>query len=103
MINRRIRFLSIVVIIFFLSAYVQAELPKEITHQIERLKSNNVDECFDAAKTLGELGDGAAVPSLIEALKNKNSDVRTAVSWALAKIADKSSLQTLIKTLGDED
>jgi HEAT repeat protein len=60
------------------------------------------DVRFSAAEALGEVGDKAAVPVLIKALKD-NDDFRVRAAEALGKIGDKSAVPGLIEALKDPD
>lgn len=60
-----------------------------IQKQIESLKSEYSFERKEAAEALGKIGDEAAVPYLIEALKDKDSEVRKAARDALKKLKGK--------------
>jgi HEAT repeat protein len=57
------------------------------------------------AEALGEIGDARAVEALIEALKDRDSDVSDKSRDALVKIAKKDLgvVDKLIKALRDED
>jgi HEAT repeat protein len=52
---------------------------------------------------LGAIGDRQAVPPLIQALGDGNSDVRAAACRALGQIGDPQALPHLIQALEDED
>ncbi|MGC8880568.1 MAG: HEAT repeat domain-containing protein, partial [Anaerolineae bacterium] len=56
-----------------------------------------------AARALGKIGDAAAVPALIEALRDEDEDVRQAAAEALGKIGDAAAVPALIEALRDED
>ncbi|MFA5049531.1 MAG: HEAT repeat domain-containing protein [Candidatus Micrarchaeia archaeon] len=83
-----------------------AEIAKtdEKTFQI-LLKELETNESWwikiDCAKALGLIGDPRAVGTLIEGLKDKDSDVRKACMKALVEIAktDENTLELLIQTL----
>jgi HEAT repeat protein len=55
-----------------------------------------------AAELLGHLKDPAAVPALIEALKDEVETVRCAVANALGEIKDPAAVPALIKALKDK-
>ena len=52
-----------------------------------------------AAEGLGEIGDPAAVPFLIKALKDKDMVVRSLALYSLGKIGDPAAVPALIKAL----
>jgi HEAT repeat protein len=51
----------------------------------------------DAAKALGEIGDPKAVDPLIDALGDKDSNVRYAAAMALGKINDEGAVEELTR------
>ncbi|MEW6749281.1 MAG: HEAT repeat domain-containing protein [Candidatus Micrarchaeota archaeon] len=56
-----------------------------------------------AAIALGDIGNALAVPALIEALDNEDSDIRRIAVRALGKIRDPRSIGPLIRMLGDPE
>ncbi len=58
-----------------------------------------------AANTLGEIGDPAAVPKLVDILRNLHydRDMRQVAAEALGKIGDPTAIPALIESLGDGD
>jgi len=56
-----------------------------------------------AAKALGQIGDPQATPALIQALQDKDRDVRRAAAEALGQIGDRQAIPALIEALKDED
>ncbi|MEM2908722.1 MAG: HEAT repeat domain-containing protein, partial [Candidatus Bilamarchaeaceae archaeon] len=84
---------------------VNEEQLKEITRMFEEGKT--WEERNGAAIALGKIGDARAVPALIDALKDKNEDVRYGAAWALGEIAEKggdcsAAVPALIDALKDE-
>jgi len=57
---------------------------------------------WKAAEALGEMGDEAAVPALIEALSDEVSGVREFAARALGEISDSRSVEPLITALEDK-
>jgi hypothetical protein len=55
------------------------------------------------ASTLGEIGDPRATDSLIQALQDKDSNVRAAAATALGKIGDPRAAAPLEEALKDQD
>ncbi|MEM3071817.1 MAG: HEAT repeat domain-containing protein, partial [Candidatus Anstonellales archaeon] len=66
---------------------VNEEQLKEITRMLEEGKT--WEERNGAAIALGKIGDARAVPALIDALKDKNENVRENAAEALGEIAEK--------------
>ncbi len=56
-----------------------------------------------AARTLGRVGDPAAVPELIAALGDPERSVRREAAKALGSIQDERAVPALVKALGDPD
>jgi HEAT repeat protein len=56
-----------------------------------------------AADALGMLGDPAAVPALLDALKDEVDAVRGHAASALGRIGDRRATDALIAMLGDSD
>jgi HEAT repeat protein len=52
-----------------------------------------------AAMALGRIGDPYAVPALIDALKDKKSEVRSLAAWALGAIKDVRAVPALFDSL----
>jgi len=60
------------------------------------LRFGRDSEREDAAEKLGKLGDGRAVPALVDALRNDpEEDVREEAAEALGRIGDRSALPAL--------
>ena len=57
---------------------------------------------YNVASLLGDIGDAAVVPDLIEALADENARVRWEAAWSLGRIGDPRAIDPLIATLGDE-
>jgi HEAT repeat protein len=55
------------------------------------------------AEAIGTIGDGALVPSLIEALRHTDSSVRKGAIYTLGEIGNPSIISMLIKAIDDED
>lgn len=68
---------------------------------IEALKKHK--GFFNAITALGQIGDRAAVPALIKALRNKDSEVRAEVAAALGEISDPAAVPHLTEALKDKD
>jgi len=56
-----------------------------------------------AAVSLGRSGERAAVPALVEALKDPEKDVRREAAKALGSIKDARAVTPLVEALGDSD
>ena len=56
---------------------------------------------FDHTQALGGIGDPAAMPALIKALKDPRDDVRGAAARALGEIKDPKAVPALIEALKD--
>lgn len=76
--------------------------PETATY-IAQLKSSDYYVRRDAARTLGKIGDAAAVPALIRALKQPLSAIRFEAAFALGEIGDASAASGLIEVLQDRD
>jgi HEAT repeat protein len=74
---------------------------KVIDILIKTLKDERSKVRGKVAEALGEIRDARAVDALIEAFRDKNSDlsVRRSVVWALRKIGDVRAIDTLIEAL----
>ena len=59
------------------------------------LKSSLAGVRSRAAWQLGQLGDRAAVPALIEALQDESEDVRWSAAWALGELGDEAAIPAL--------
>lgn len=59
------------------------------------------DSKRNIVEALGVVGDPAAVPHLIGALKDSDDDVRTQAVWALANVGERASSEALIRALKD--
>jgi len=55
-----------------------------------------------AAQSLGRLGAREAVPDLIEALAERDPDLRVNAAWALGEIGDPAAIPALIPLLGED-
>ena len=73
-----------------------------ISSLINKLESEDGITRVKARKSLVAQG-GAAVPPLIEAMKNKNDWTRWEAAKTLAEIGDSTSVQALIDALEDDD
>lgn len=82
-----------------------AKKKNKLKELITRLMNKDEDlkvRC-DTAKTLGQIGDKSAVPTLIKALKDENKDVRVNAAVALDGVDDKRAISPLIEILKDKD
>ena len=87
------------------AALSQIASKQTITELSEALEQGNADICWRAAYTLGEMGDEAAIPSLIKLLENRRFliIVRPEAAKALGKIGSLSAVPPLLSALNDED
>jgi len=69
---------------------------------IKALDDEDMYSRKNAANELAKIGK-PAIPALVKALSNRNSDVRICVAFALEKIGDSSAVPALIKALSGED
>jgi HEAT repeat protein len=62
------------------------------------------NESFEIANALGRIGQ-SALPTLIEALKDKRSDIKSSAAYAIKEMGPqaKSAIPTLLKTMDDKD
>ena len=65
---------------------------------VEALKSNNYLMKWEAAKSLGEIGDPEAAPALVKALEDEEFDVRWLAAEGLIKM-NINALKPLLKAL----
>jgi len=56
---------------------------------------------YNVAALLGDIGDAAVVPDLVEALSDENDRVRWEAAWSLGRIGDPVAIPDLIGALGD--
>ncbi|MGC9517445.1 MAG: HEAT repeat domain-containing protein [Methanomicrobiales archaeon] len=75
----------------------------EVLEKIEILKNGSNFERRKAANRLGNLKDGAAIPSLIKALDDNDRFVIKNAARSLGKIGDSKSIPALIKLSGHND
>ncbi|MGD8719827.1 MAG: HEAT repeat domain-containing protein [Candidatus Zixiibacteriota bacterium] len=73
--------------------------PQDIDYLIDLLKSKDVTERRDTARTLGVMGFDVATPGLIEALDDDDAKVQLLAAEALGKIGDKRAVDPLIAKL----
>jgi hypothetical protein len=73
--------------------------PEDIYYLIDLLKSNDVTERRDTARTLGVMGFDVATPGLIEALDDSDGKVQLLAAEALGKIGDKRAAAPLVEKL----
>jgi hypothetical protein len=57
---------------------------------------------YNVASLLGDIGDAAVVPDLIEALDDEHERVRWEAAWSLGRIGDPVAIGPLIVTLSDQ-
>ncbi len=80
----------------------RAKEKKSVSVLIQELKSDKKSVRALAAEELGDRGDLIAVIPLIEALEDKEFEVKWKVCEALGKIKDRRAIPHLIKRLKDE-
>jgi HEAT repeat protein len=87
-----------------IEAIKQAQKERRIQRLINQLNVPEIDDRRYAAQALKEIGpeDKAAVPALIEALKDKDEEVPNVAAWALARIGQ-AAFPGLIDALKDDD
>jgi HEAT repeat protein len=87
------------------AALSQIASKQTITELSEALEQGNADMCWRAAYTLGEIGDDAAIASLIKLLEDRRFlvIVRPEAAKALGKIGSFSAVPSLLSALNDED
>ena len=66
-------------------------------------KAAEIDRRKKQIRELGEKKEVVQIPLLTEALKDRNADIRTSASWALASMVDKAAFSALVSALQDED
>lgn len=74
-----------------------------IDEYLRDLKSDHLAVRVRAAASLGRMGDKAAVPALVEALKDGEADVRREAAKALGLIKDARAAAPLVDALRDRD
>jgi HEAT repeat protein len=79
------------------------EPPQDIQYLIDMLKSADVTERRDTARTLGVMGFDIATPGLIGALDDDDAKVRLLAAEALGKIGDKRAVEPLLTKLPYEE
>jgi epoxyqueuosine reductase len=76
--------------------YYKSALPEYVLRaRIDTIRRN-------VAVALGNSGDEAAIPALIQALKFKHAETRQAAAWALGKLNAKAAQKALKKALREE-
>lgn len=70
---------------------------------VKRLESSDIELSIMAAAKLGKLGNLAAVPALIDALKTRTVHIRATCARALGELRDPAAIPTLIEALHDQD
>jgi HEAT repeat protein len=73
--------------------------PQDIYFLIDMLKSPDVTERRDTARTLGVMGFDVATPGLIEALDDSDAKVQLLAAEALGNIGDERAVSPLIDKL----
>ena len=73
--------------------------PQDMYFLIDMLKSADVTERRDTARTLGVMGFDVATPGLIEALDDSDTKVQLLAAEALGNIGDKRAVSPLIDKL----
>jgi len=77
--------------------------PEDIQYLIDMLKSPDVSERRDVARTLGVMGFDVATPGLIAALDDDDGKVRLLAAESLGKIGDKRAVEPLLEKLPYEE
>jgi len=77
--------------------------PEDIQYLIDMLKSPDVSERRDVARTLGVMGFDIATPGLIAALDDDDGKVRLLAAESLGKIGDKRAVEPLLEKLPYEE
>jgi len=75
---------------------------KDVEGLMKLLQHEDEDIQFEAALSLGKIGDARAVESLIQALNAKSSEVRWRAALSLGEIGDPRAINPLRKTLKEE-
>lgn len=73
--------------------------PQDIYYLLDLLKSVDVTERRDTARTLGVMGFDVATPALIEALDDSDAKVQLLAAEALGKIGDPRAVDPLLAKL----
>jgi HEAT repeat protein len=73
--------------------------PQDIDYLIDMLKSPDVTERRDTARTLGIMGFDVATPALIEALSDSDTKVQLYAAEALGNIGDQRAVSPLLDKL----
>jgi HEAT repeat protein len=68
---------------------------EQISKLTEALKEEDWEVRISAAKSLGEIGNPAAVPGLIEALADPDRSMREMAAWALGRIRSTAAVPAL--------
>lgn len=79
------------------------EPPAIVKKQIDALRNGDDLARSMAARKLGDLGDRAAVPHLITALKDKYWSVRARSAVSLGKLGDRTAVPALVDALADAE
>lgn len=77
--------------------------PQDIQYLIDLLKSPDVSERRDVARTLGVMGFDIATPGLIGALDDDDAKVRLLAAESLGKIGDVRAVEPLLEKLPYEE
>lgn len=77
------------------------EVTEEQAAWLRDLKSGNENQRETAARRLGDCGNSAVVPALVEALSDPEWDVRTDVAEALGKLGDVRAVEALAQATRD--
>jgi HEAT repeat protein len=73
--------------------------PQDIYYLLDLLKSPDVTERRDTARTLGVMGFDVATPALVEALDDTDPKVQLLAAEALGKIGDPHGVEPLLAKL----
>ncbi|HUU56336.1 MAG TPA: HEAT repeat domain-containing protein [bacterium] len=106
--TRRIKSTQAVVVTAFavclvVAAAARDKPPQDIQYLIDMLKSSDVSERRDVARTLGVMGFDVATPGLIGALDDDDAKVRLLAAESLGKIGDKRAVEPLLEKLPYEE
>jgi len=106
LVSKRVKILVWAAVALALGAAAPAEEkkpPEDIAYLIDMLKSPDLQERRETARTLGVMGFDVATPALIEALNDGDGKVQLLAAEALGRIGDKRAVSPLIDKLPTAD